>query len=186
MTARLLRPAVLGAAGIVLVSCGSPDATVREGSALPESRSSNTASPTAPSGEDPVSADDLLPDAEPTPSGPRGVITEVDLGRLFELRDDDKALLVDVRPASFYARRHIPGAISLPKKAYATEFPLKRPELDAAVKAGKVLVLYCADEDCPDGYAVAKLLAVEGYSSSLYKGGWREWKQAGLEEPADQ
>ena len=186
MTAAWLRSAVLGAAGIVLVSCGGPDATVREGSAVPESRSSAAAPSSAPAGGDPVSADDLLPEADPEPSGPRGVITEVDLGRLFELRDDDKALLIDVRPASFYARRHIPGAISLPKKAYATEFPGKRPELDAAVKAGKILVLYCADEDCPDGYAVAKLLAEEGYSSSLYKGGWREWKQAGLEEPADQ
>ena len=110
-----------------------------------------------------------------------GAITELDLGRLIALRDDGKVLLVDVRPGMFYRLGHIPGAVSLPKKSFAARFPGRKADLDAAVAAGKVVVLYCTNVECPDGFAVARKLAPMGYSVSLYKGGWEEWEAMGFQ-----
>ena len=110
----------------------------------------------------------------------KGQLTEVDLQRVFEMQGDGTMLLVDVRPPVFYGMGHIPGAINLPKRYFETSFPEKREELDAAVEAGKVIVLYCTNRQCRDGYLVGKDLARLGYSTSLYKGGWEEWKAAGL------
>jgi rhodanese-related sulfurtransferase len=133
----------------------------------------------------PVTSQDTRPPEakapEPAPAVQAGEITSIDIEHLFLLKGDGKALVVDVRPNMFYRMGHIEGAISLPLKSYASSYPKKKGALEAALKAGKVLVLYCADVNCPDGYAVAKKLSAAGYSTSLYKGGWEEWKAAGLE-----
>lgn len=121
------------------------------------------------------------PDPKPAVAPRPGLITEVDLGRLIGLRDAGKVLLVDVRPAMFYRMEHIPGAVSLPKKTFDSSWPGRKSDVDAAVAAGKVVVLYCANEECPDGYAVAKRLSPLGYAVSIYKGGWDEWKMAGFQ-----
>ena len=52
--------------------------------------------------------------------------------------------------------------------------------LDDAVASGKVIVLYCQNVQCPDGYLVGKEMIEMGYSVSLYKGGWEEWKAMGF------
>ena len=110
----------------------------------------------------------------------KGTITQMDLGTLFELQGEGRAFIVDVRPAFWYKIDHIPGAISLPLKHYDSVFATKKAEFDAARTAGKVIVLYCTDEDCPDGRSTARRLAKAGYSSSVYRGGWKEWKASGL------
>lgn len=153
--------------GIVLLAgCG----TTKPGGPLPD-----TPSTRAPEAVEQVSA--RKPEAAPEP----GTITEVDLGRLLELRDAGMVLLVDVRPSLFYAMGHISGAVSLPKKTFEASWPGRKEQLEAAVAAGKVVVLYCTNEQCPDGYAVARKLAPMGYDVSIYKGGWEEWKMTGFE-----
>ncbi len=109
-----------------------------------------------------------------------GEITRIDLQRFFELHDERRAMVVDVRPGLFYALGHIEGAISLPRKSFSKAYPATKAALDRAVADGKVLVLYCADENCPDAYAVGKRLSVEGYSTTIYEGGWKEWQQVGM------
>jgi rhodanese-related sulfurtransferase len=52
--------------------------------------------------------------------------------------------------------------------------------MDAARAAGKEIVLYCTNTECPDARVVAGWLAERGYSTLVYRGGWEEWKQAGL------
>lgn len=148
--------------------------------------------PPPPAPPVPASASGTTPSAAGTPSPagersqpsrpdkPKGTITQVDLGTLFALQGDGQALVVDVRPAFFYNLDHIPGAISMPLRSFDTLFPAKQPEFDAALEAGKVIVLYCTDEDCPDGEATAREMAARGYSTSVYKGGWKEWKASGL------
>ena len=122
------------------------------------------------------------PEPAPTPKPyvTPGLITQVDLQRVLELQDDGKLLLVDVRPPLFYSMGHIPNAISLPRKKYESVYPSKKGLLDSAVAAKRVIVLYCANVNCPDAYTVGKFLSREGYSVSIYKGGWDEWKMTGF------
>ena len=110
----------------------------------------------------------------------KGKISQVDVGALFQLREEGRVFLVDVRPAFFFNLEHIPGAISLPLKKFDSQFPTVRSQFKAALDAGRVVVLYCTNEKCPDGLIAAGKLSKLGYSTSVYKGGWKEWKDAGL------
>lgn len=109
-----------------------------------------------------------------------GLISLIDLGKLFELKEKENALILDVRPAIFYVMSHIPGALSFPRKSFSHKFPELKNQLDAAVKTEKSIVLYCTDRDCPDAQAVANKLSSKGYAVSVYAGGWDEWKVSGL------
>ena len=126
------------------------------------------------------STPEMVPAEAPAPSPPKGTVSQMDLGTLFELQGAGRAFVVDVRPAFFYNLDHIPGAINLPLKSYDKVFPEKKGDFDAAVSADKIIVLYCLDEDCPDGRSTARKLAKDGYSTSVYTGGWKEWKASGL------
>ena len=131
-----------------------------------------------------------LPGQEEEPARPRvvqgeepgrkGKISQVDIGSLFQLREEGRVFLVDVRPAFFFKLGHIPGAISLPLKKFDSEFPGLQSQFDAALEGGRVVVLYCTNEQCPDGLRMADELSGLGYSTAVYKGGWKEWKAAGL------
>ena len=119
-------------------------------------------------------------DSEPSPIK-AGEITVVSLDHLFGLKQTGQVLLVDCRSALFYRMSHIDGAINLPTKKLDTELPSIKPQLDAAVKAGQIIVVYCQNEKCPYSYTVAKKLSEEGYTVTIYSGGWQEWKSAGFE-----
>ena len=98
----------------------------------------------------------------------------------FALRETGKVLVYDVRPGIYYRLGHIPGAVSFARKAFDARFPQEKSNLDAAVAAGKPILLYCTDLNCPDGGVMAGWLAERGYSVSVYRGGWEEWKKAGM------
>lgn len=158
------------AVGLLVVSCGSSD---------PEPVVVSGPSPTpVPSQPVPPTPPKESPPPDPTKTYAR--ITAIDLTTLFPLVEDGRVLFVDVRPGFFYVLNHIPGAISLPLKSFEESFAKHRATLNAAVEAGKVIVLYCADEDCPDGRDTARLLGKKGISTSVYEAGWKEWKAAGL------
>ena len=161
-----------GALGLLLLwGCTTPAVDQTDGD--PASAPSGT--PEGSAGSQPEAR------AKPATSVKPGEITGVDLQRLLDLQDTGKVLLVDVRPGLFYSMGHMPGAISLPRKKFDSEFPHKKAALDEAVAAGQVIVLHCTNVDCPDGYSVAKLLSPKGYPVSLYKGGWEEWKAMGFQ-----
>ncbi len=111
-----------------------------------------------------------------------GKITGVDVGRVYSMNQSGKLLLVDCRPSFYYRRGHIKGAINLPLKKYDKLISDRQKHLNGAVAAKRIIVLYCQNVKCPDAYAVAKKLITLGYSVSIYKGGWEEWKQAGLQQ----
>lgn len=191
----------LGAA-LLLASCETPSESAAAASALPSppvaperpSRAapadsgrsgSPSTKPSAPATAELPSAAEETVGVESEPSTPvsapaKGQISKIDIATLFGLQSEGSVLLVDVRPRFFYNIDHIPGAISMPLKSFEEEFPATRSQLDAAVAADKAIVLYCTDENCPDGRATARKLAVEGYSTAVYTGGWKEWKTAGL------
>lgn len=177
MSARGILSTVSLVAGWTLVSCEVTAPGPASSSApapMPAEASSVKATPKKVA----VKPTSASPQAEP--ANAKGRISEMDIGTFFQLQGQNRAFLVDVRPALFYNLGHIPGAISLPKRSFKTLFPSAKAELDAALSAGKVIVLYCSDLDCPDGRNTALLLAKEGYSTSVYKGGWKEWKGSGL------
>ena len=120
------------------------------------------------------------PEPKPVTVTP-GTITQMELDQFFLMRSEGKLLVVDVRRAIMFSLGHIDGAINLPLGTFNKSFPEKRPQLDAALAAGKVIVLYCDGENCQDGHNAAKALAERGYSTSIYRGGWAEWKAAGME-----
>ena len=115
----------------------------------------------------------------PEPTEP-GKITSLDLSKLFELQESRKTLVYDVRPTVIHAFGAIPGAISWPKSAFDAEIREREPEIRAAKKSGKVLIVYCTDSQCPDGRHVAERLAERGHDVSVFTGGYAEWKEAGF------
>lgn len=110
-----------------------------------------------------------------------GEITVVSLNHLFGLKQTGQVLLVDCRSALFYRMSHIDGAINLPTKKLDAELPSIKPQLDAAVLAGQIIVVYCQNEKCPYSYTAAKKLSEQGYTVTIYRGGWEEWKSAGFD-----
>lgn len=109
-----------------------------------------------------------------------GEITGVDIERLFSLTESNSVLLVDCRPGLFYRLGHIEGALSMPLKKYQDALNTNKKLFDRALAEGKIIVFYCQNLNCPDAYLFAKAIAREGYSTSVYKGGWEEWKASGL------
>ncbi len=109
-----------------------------------------------------------------------GEITGVNIDRLFALMQSQRVLLVDCRPAIFYHLGHIQDALHIPLKKYAGLINVTKGQFDNAIATGKVIVIYCQNLNCPDAYIFAKKIAADGYSISVYKGGWEEWKASGL------
>lgn len=107
-------------------------------------------------------------------------ISGIQLENLFQLREESGVLLVDVRPVFFFRLGHIPGAFNLPLKTFDSGVHSFLQDLEEARSSGKKVVIYCADRDCPDSLTTARTLARLGYSTSVYRGGWKEWRSAGL------
>lgn len=93
----------------------------------------------------------------------------------------DEVVMIDTRPGIFYSMGHVSGAISIPLKHVDKVFVLKKDVIDAAVKDGKHLVVYCANSNCKDSHKMAQWLAAKNYDVSVFEGGWELWKQAGIE-----
>ena len=87
-------------------------------------------------------------------------------------------VLLDVRTAALYARGHVPGAVSLPRR-----------EIDAERLAGwpadTLFVVYCAGPHCNGADKAALALARLGRKVKLMIGGVTGWLDEGLAlEPA--
>ena len=141
--------------------------------------------PPAPDpGPTPPPAPDPIAKSPPRPASPvirPGTVTQISLDQLFPLRSEGKTLVVDARRSIVFTLGHITGAINLPLPSFEASFKKQQALLDQAVTEDKVIVVYCDGETCPDAHTTAKALADRGYSTSVYRGGWAEWKEAGME-----
>lgn len=115
------------------------------------------------------------------PAVPPGKITGVEMGQVFTMLQTGNVHLVDVRPPLFFHLGHIDGAVNFPLKKYEASSVDNLPLIEQALASGKVVVLYCQNVKCPDAYKTAQKLIKLGHSVSIYKGGWEEWKKAGLQ-----
>jgi rhodanese-related sulfurtransferase len=109
-----------------------------------------------------------------------GKVTRIPLGDLFNLHQENRVLIFDVRPAFVYKLGHVPGAVNWPKASFNSQLAIHEPQIAAAKAEGKPVVLYCVDFACPDARAVATWLAERGHSISVLEGGWDAWKTGGL------
>jgi rhodanese-related sulfurtransferase len=87
------------------------------------------------------------------------------------------ALILDARPEVFYRLGHIPGALSLPRDDFETQYEKLRTSLEA--QRADAIIVYCASETCDDSALVAEALSKLGYAHvRLYRGGWSDWTSA--------
>jgi len=109
-------------------------------------------------------------------------LRSVTLPDLFDLmQKPNPPLLCDARMGLLYQLGHIPGAISLPAGNREKAFANQRATLEAARAAGRRLVFYCVDPQCPDARKTAVWVASQGFSGVwVYEGGMQEWKDAGM------
>ena len=134
--------------------------------------------PRLPPGREEIATSNQSPVDGKSREAPR--ISAIQLEDLFQLREEGSVLLVDVRPAFFFRLGHIPGAYNLPLKTFDTGVNSFLQNLEGARSSGRKIVIYCADLNCPDSLTTARKLARMGYSTSVYRGGWKEWRSAGL------
>lgn len=86
-------------------------------------------------------------------------------------------ITLDARPRVFYELGHLPGARSLSREDFSTDFPALEPVLRVP---GRTLLIYCSDVSCEDGARVARALQERGVGPLLlFAGGVAEWETAG-------
>lgn len=87
---------------------------------------------------------------------------------------DDGAIAVEALPPDYHARGHLPGALNLPLDGLDRAAELL-PDRDQHI------VVYCADEPCPNSTIVAQQLTSLGYRNVHdYTAGKQDWSEAGL------
>ncbi|MFC5049193.1 rhodanese-like domain-containing protein [Rubritalea spongiae] len=111
----------------------------------------------------------------------KSLITGVEVENVFELRETGKVYLIDTRSSLFFNRGHIAGAMNIPLKHFDKIYSEKASEIKQALANDKVVVIYCASAECPDSYEMATRFAKKGIATSVFKGGWQQWQQTGLE-----
>jgi rhodanese-related sulfurtransferase len=86
----------------------------------------------------------------------------------------EKVVLVDVRSPEDYAKEHIAGAISIPLDSLDKT-------ARSLLKSDEDIIVYCDSFVCSASTSASNMLTRLGYRNVRdYKGGIREWKQAGL------
>jgi rhodanese-related sulfurtransferase len=85
-------------------------------------------------------------------------------------------LFVDARPPAAFARRHIPGALSLSEPQWETQLP----GFIRAWEPGSRVVVYCDDRACDASESVARRLRRELGIDRVFvlQGGWSTWLAA--------
>ncbi len=84
------------------------------------------------------------------------------------------ALILDARPAVFFKRGHVPGALNLSRDDFAHDYRHLAPILKAAQT--RLIIVYCSGGACHDSRLVANALLSLGFGDvKVYTGGWDEW-----------
>lgn len=83
----------------------------------------------------------------------------------------DEVLLLDVRPATEYARAHLPGARNLP-------IDTLRDHLDD-LDGGREIITYCRGPYCVWAIEAVTLLRASGFAARRFEDGISEWRLDG-------
>lgn len=94
------------------------------------------------------------------------------------LRENPQAILINALSASDFENEHIPHSINLPIEN--NDFITAAKEKVKDKKA--LIIVYCANLHCPASTQAATLLEENGYTNVFdFKGGMKEWNEAGNE-----
>jgi rhodanese-related sulfurtransferase len=97
-------------------------------------------------------------------------VTRQELAR--RLRDGDRLVVLDVRPAAEHAAGHLPGAVSIP----VGELRRRLAELPR----DREIVAYCRGPYCAFAHEAVAILREAGRSARRLEDGLPEWEAAGL------
>ncbi len=99
----------------------------------------------------------------------------IDRDNLKSLIDRRAVTVVEVLPAQYYRKAHLPGARHLPDDETEALAPGVLPDRDARI------VVYCASDTCKNSHIAAAELERLGYCDvSVYVEGKKDWIDAGL------
>lgn len=89
--------------------------------------------------------------------------------------DRGEVTVVEALPPAYYEDVHLPGAINLPHDQVDELASDLLPDKQAEI------VVYCADDACPNSTIAARRLTQLGYANVFdYEGGKQDWLDAGL------
>jgi rhodanese-related sulfurtransferase len=84
-------------------------------------------------------------------------------------------VLLEALPAMHFEDSHLPGALNMPHDQVDALAPTLIPSRESEV------VVYCANEPCPNSGIAARRLIALGYTNVReYEGGKQDWVEAGL------
>lgn len=109
--------------------------------------------------------------------GARAADDTLTLEEVQQFAKSHEGVLLDARGAKFFAKSHIPGALSLPVNDFDKAYETVRPKL----KLDQRIVVYCSSINCPDSGRLKDKLIKLGYTKvDVFKGGLAAWWKAGL------
>lgn len=98
-------------------------------------------------------------------------ITRETLKRMID--EDVDFLLIDARTHKGFGDEHLPGAISIPADHMGEH-------LMREFKKNRTIVTYCSSLECESSAIAGEKLETYGFKKVLrYKGGLKDWKEAG-------
>jgi rhodanese-related sulfurtransferase len=110
-------------------------------------------------------------------SGARAAGDSLTLDEVRKFQESGGGVLLDARGAKFFAKSHIPGALSLP----VNDFDKAYENIQAKLKRDGQIVIYCSSVNCPDSGRLRDKLVKLGYTRvEIFKGGLAAWWKAGL------
>ncbi len=94
-------------------------------------------------------------------------------GALVQLMNRGKPILLDIRPASNFAKQHIKGAKNIEPNAFAQQLPVQ-------IKNKKVPLILVCDRGIRAKKAVAQVIALGFDDVQVLGGGMGAWQNANL------
>jgi rhodanese-related sulfurtransferase len=121
-----------------------------------------------------TAAERILKSSAPQKHAPIEMVSLEETGALLARPD---VITLDARPRVFYEIGHLPGARSLSREQFESDFSL----IENALRVpGRTLLVYCSDASCEDSALVARALQERGLGPLLlFPGGLEEWEAAG-------
>ncbi len=98
----------------------------------------------------------------------------IDKEELQKKLNNNEITLIDVLAEKEYNKSHIKGAVNIPMAKIGIEANRKYDK-------NEPIVVYCSDKDCTASLTAGKKLEEMGFTEVYhYKGGKKEWSEAGL------